>query len=122
MSQFDQALRLFEELDGLEDAFIEEGMLPDEDIVPARSRLARGRNLLAWLAGNRWGVAILSGILVVGLLTATIGLGNGNKNMEADDAPPLYEPNYGSADNRYDGDMMPDEVVGCDTDTAETET
>ena len=33
MSQYESALRLFEELDGLNDAFIEEGMLPDASVM-----------------------------------------------------------------------------------------
>lgn len=58
MSQFDSALRLFEELDGLDDAFIEEGMLPDASTgIPLRGRASRrgGKTPLAPLSQQRLG-------------------------------------------------------------------
>ena len=36
MSEFDASLRLFEAMDGLDDAFIQEGMLPDAAVLSDR--------------------------------------------------------------------------------------
>ena len=61
MSQYESALRLFEELDGLEDAFIEEGMLPDTAIgTPLRGRASRrkGKNPLIRFMNSGWAVAM----------------------------------------------------------------
>ena len=79
MSSFDEALRLFEELDGLADGFIEEGMLPDETARPIRRR-RYGEGLLARLANSGWGVAAICaavslGVVIAGVIMGTLSTG-----------------------------------------------
>ena len=64
MSQFDSTLRLFEAMDGLDDTFIEESMLPDGG-RPASVLRGRGnRNgLLSRFARSGWAVAILCAVV-----------------------------------------------------------
>ncbi len=96
MSQFDEALRLFEELDGLDDAFIEEGMLPDEAVKPARRRFtdSRSGNFFARLANSDWGVAILCAAVSLGVLTAIVRWGTADNDKAMGEAAPPDAPNY----------------------------
>lgn len=107
MSRYDQALRLFEEMDGLDDAFIEEAMLPDGNETPARPRFARGKHPFGRLAKSGWGAAAVCGAVVIGLLAASIGLGTNDSKMEADDAGQQNSPSYGPSDSREE-ELMPE--------------
>ena len=110
MSSYDEALRLFEELDGLDDAFIEEGMLPDEAVKPARRRLTghRGGNFFAWLASSGWGVAILCAVVSLSVLTAIVRWGTANSDKAMGEAAP-NSPNY-NAPAEDKEDCMPPET------------
>ena len=110
MSSYDEALRLFEELDGLDDAFIEEGMLPDEAVKPARRRLAghRGGNFFARLASSGWGVAILCAVVSLSVLTAIVRWGTANRDKAMGEAAP-NSPNY-NAPAEDKEDCMPPET------------
>lgn len=107
MSQFDSTLRLFEELDGLDDAFIEESMLPDTmALTPIRGRRTRrgGQNPLARFMNSGWGVAILCAVVSLGVLTAIVRLGIEDMNVGNSEAPGENRP-AGSVD-----DMLPSET------------
>lgn len=77
MSQYENALRLFEELDGLDDAFIEEGMLPDSALTPPlrgrRPHRKGGASILRFL-NSGWGVAMLCAVVSVSVLIALVRL------------------------------------------------
>lgn len=78
MSQFDSTLRLFEAMDGLDDAFIEEGMLPDASVSsPLRGRRAakERQNPLLRFMRSGWGVAVLCAVVSLTVLTAVVRLG-----------------------------------------------
>lgn len=78
MSQFDSSLRLFEAMDGLDDAFIEEGMLPDGGRPVSVLRGRGNRNgLLSRFARSGWAVAILCAVVSLSVLTAIVKLGMG---------------------------------------------
>ena len=105
----DEALRLFEALDGLDDGFIEEGMLPDEAEPKKRSRMLRALQSRGWVA------AVVCAVAVLGVLVGTSqgrGLMNGlmDGKAEAEDAlpgsPPTYEtPNEAPVKDKTDGDV-----------------
>ncbi len=97
MSQFDEALRLFEELDGLNDAFIEEGMLPDASAAPARRTRERGNNPFLRFANSGWGVAIICAVVSLGVLTAIVRLGVRSGNQAGDGIPPNAPDNHAPA-------------------------
>ena len=88
MSSFDEALRLFEELDGLEDGFIEEGMLPDETARPIRRR-RYGEGLLARLANSGWGVAAICAAVSLGVVVLLLRFGGLDAKNEGDSVHPL---------------------------------
>ena len=91
MSQFDEALRLFEEMDGLDDAFIEEGMLPDTSATPAARSRERGDNPFIRFANSGWGVAMICAFVSISVLVAIVRLGMGGN--EAGDAVRLPNQN-----------------------------
>ena len=87
MSEFDSSLRLFEAMDGLDDAFIQEGMLPDTAALSPVMR-QRGRNrdgLFARFARSGWAVAILCAVVSLSVLAAIVKLGI---KPPTGDAPP----------------------------------
>ena len=92
MSQYESALRLFEELDGLDDAFIEEGMLPDASVMtPIRGgRARRGDNIFSRFARSGWAVAMLCAVVSLSVLAAVIRLGI--KAPSGDMPPENIEP------------------------------
>ena len=103
-NSFDEALRLFEELDGLDDAYIEDGMLPDEVVKPSRRRW-HGWGTLSRFAESGWGVAILCAVVSLSAVVALARFGRGKSSMEADGVTPpgQQSPNYGTqAEDRYD--------------------
>ena len=78
MSQFDSTLRLFEAMDGLDDTFIEESMLPDGGRPASVLRGQGNRNgLLSRFARSGWAVAILCAVVSLSVLTAIVKLGIG---------------------------------------------
>ena len=78
MSQFDSTLRLFEAMDGLDDAFIEESMLPDSSRPTAILRGRGGRDgLFARFARSGWAVAALCAVVSLSVLVAIVKLGIG---------------------------------------------
>ena len=112
MSQFDSTLRLFEAMDGLDDTFIEESMLPDGG-RPASVLRGRGnRNgLLSRFARSGWAVAILCAVVSLSVLTAIVKLGIGAP--AGDSQPPQ---NQGPANQVTDTlpsetDELPQEAV-----------
>ena len=92
MSQYESALRLFEELDGLDDAFIEEGMLPDASVMsPIRGgRARRSDNIFARFARSGWAVAMLCAVVSLSVLAAVVRLGI--KAPSGDMPPENIEP------------------------------
>ena len=94
MSVYEETLRLFEEMDGLDDSFIEESMLPDQ-IPTSKKKL----HFLSAFLGSGLGVAILCAVVSVGLLVALIQAGlldgslSGNMSPGAD-APAGNHPDY----------------------------
>lgn len=100
---FDGSLRLFEEMDGLADSFIEEAMLPDS--LPQAPAKSKGRFFRFLSSGV--GVAILCGVVSVGILTALIHMGLSGGNMAGDLHPPQQNP---PADN-IPSDFATDEPV-----------
>ena len=85
MTVYDEALRLFEELDGLDDAFIEEGIIPDE---PAAPRPGRGLTVFFRRMGSGEWAAVIGGILAVGALYALIRWGALDSSLKSEDASP----------------------------------
>ena len=64
MSRFDSSLLLFEAMDGLDDAFIQEGMLPETAVsAPIRGKGRRRDNILTRFARSGWAVAILCAVV-----------------------------------------------------------
>lgn len=119
MSRYDEALRLFEELDGLEDTFIEEGMLPDEAAQPTRRR-RREAGLLSRMANSGWGVAAICAAVSLGVVVLLMRFGGiaDNKSM-ADGAHPS-EPNKGEySGNIFDGEK---DNVSAETEAEAEET
>ena len=107
MSQFDSALRLFEELDGLDDAFIEEGMLPDTAIAtPLRGKGShrKGKNPLIRFMNSGWGVAMLCVIVSVSVLAAVVKLGL------KDPAGNLNPPGENLPNDGFTGETLPSET------------
>ena len=107
MSQFDEALRLFEELDGLNDAFIEEGMLPDTASTPARRSRERGNNPFIRFANSGWGVAIICAVVSLSVLTAIVRLGVGRGNQSTDVMPPNQNQPAGTLPGDQEGSTEP---------------
>ena len=107
MSRMDEALRLFEELDGLNDAFIEEGMLPDAAVTPARRSRERGNNPFARFANSGWGVAILCAVVSLSVLTAIVRLGVGRGNEATDIMPPNQNQPVGTLPGDQEGGTEP---------------
>lgn len=95
MSRMDEALRLFEEMDGLDDAFIEEGMLPDTEGAPVRRSREGGNNPFVRFVSSGWGVAILCVMVSLGVLTAIVRLGV-DGNQSNDMTPPNQNAPAGS--------------------------
>ena len=78
MSEFDASLRLFEAMDGLDDAFIQEGMLPDAAVLsPAVRGRRRENSLFTRFARSGWAVAILCTVVSLSVLAAVVKLGMG---------------------------------------------
>lgn len=107
MSRMDEALRLFEELDGLNDTFIEEGMLPDSAVTPARRSRERGNNPFIRFANSGWGVAILCAVVSLSVLTAIVRLGVGRGNEATDIMPPNQERPMGTVQEDQEGGTEP---------------
>ena len=124
-NRYDEALRLFEELDGLDDAFIEEGMLPDESahVTPVRRRM--GNRLVRW-ANSGWGVAMLCVLVSMSLLVAAIHFGIDANHKGAEDAAPPMSPGYDAeeeGDNKWNGDgIVKDEAPAETEETTSPET
>lgn len=106
MSQYESALRLFEELDGLDDAFIQEGMLPDTAVMtPIRGgKIRRGGSLLARFGRSGWAVAMLCAVVSLSVLVAVVRLGL--KDPAGNTDPPGENlPNDG-----FTGETLPSET------------
>ena len=119
MSKFDSALRLFEELDGLDDAFIEEGMLPDTaTMTPLRGRGSRNtrRNPLLRFLNSGWGVAMLCAVVSISVLVAVVKLGL--KDPAGDLIPP---PGENVPNNGMTSETLPSETDEMPTLPAESE-
>ncbi len=101
MSRYDEALRLFEELDGLEDTFIEEGMLPDEEARPIRRRRS-GESWLARLAGSGWGVAAICAAVSVSVVVLLMRFGGVRTKNEGDAAMPMAPGQENNGGNIFD--------------------
>lgn len=105
MSQFDSSLLLFEAMDGLDDAFIQEGMLPDTAVsAPIRGKGRRGDNVLARFARSGWAVAILCAVVSLSVLAAVVKLGI---NPPSGDLQP---PANGSTEDGFTGETLPSET------------
>ena len=106
MSQYESALRLFEELDGLDDAFIEEGMLPDASVMsPVRGgRARRGNNIFARFARSGWAVAMLCAVVSLSVLAAVVRLGL------KDPAGNLDPPGENLPNDGFTGETLPSET------------
>ena len=123
-NEFDEALRLFEELDGLDDAFIEEGMLPDEFVETSP---VKRPNPLIRFANSGWGVAMLCVLVSMSVLLAVIHFGidanrKGSEDAAPDAAPPAF-PGYDAeeeGDHEWKGDDPVDDPVRDEV-PAETE-
>ena len=117
MSQYESALRLFEELDGLDDTFIEEGILPDTAVMtPIRGGKARhGDSLLARFARSGWAVAMLCAVVSLSVLAAVVRLGL------KDPAGDLNPPGENLPNNGFTGDTLPSETDELPTLPAESE-
>ena len=95
MSEFDVSLRLFEAMDGLDDTFIQEGMLPDSSRPTAILRGRGGRDgIFARFARSGWAVAVLCTVVSLSVLAAVVKLG---LNGPAGDLPPENMDPAGSA-------------------------
>ena len=95
MSEFDASLRLFEAMDGLDDTFIQEGMLPDSSRPTAILRGRGGRDgIFARFARSGWAVAVLCTVVSLSVLAAVVKLG---LNGPAGDLPPENMDPAGSA-------------------------
>ena len=95
MSEFDATLRLFEAMDGLDDAFIQEGMLPDAAVLsPAVRGRRRENGLFTRFARSGWAVAVLCTVVSLSVLAAVVKLG---LNGPVGDLPPENMDPAGSA-------------------------
>ena len=118
MSQYESALRLFEELDGLEDAFIEEGMLPDTAIgTPLRGKAfhRKGKNSLIRFMNSGWGVAMLCAVVSISVLAAVVKLGL------KDPAGDLNPPGENVPNDGFTGETLPSETDELPTLPAESD-
>ena len=103
MSQFDSTLRLFEAMDGLDDAFITESMLPDSGSPASLLRGRGNRNgLLSRFARSGWAVAMLCAVVSLSVLVAIVKLG---LNGPAGNLPPENMDPAGSV-----SDTLPSET------------
>ena len=103
MSQFDSTLRLFEAMDGLDDAFIAESMLPDSGSPASLLRGRGNRNgLLSRFARSGWAVAMLCAVVSLSVLVAIVKLG---LNGPAGNLPPENMDPAGSV-----SDTLPSET------------
>ncbi len=119
MSQYESALRLFEELDGLNDAFIEESMLPDAAVMsPLRGRASHrgGTNPLIRFFNSGWGVAMLCAVVSVSVLLAVVKLGMQDPAGNLNPPPGNNVPNNGMT-----GETLPSETDELPTLPAENE-
>ena len=89
MSTYEGSLRLFEELDGLADEFIEESMLPDGNLTSPARRKPKG-GLWRFLTGGA-GVAILCAAVSLGILTALIHVGLSGDGSMGNMSPPQQD-------------------------------
>lgn len=104
MNAFDSSLRLFEELDGLADSFIEESMLPDESLAsPPKIRRKTAGGILRFLSSGA-GVAILCTVVSLGLLAALVQLGMMGDNMHGNMSPPQQDNPAGNSPTDYETD------------------
>ena len=95
MSEFDASLRLFEAMDGLDDTFIQEGMLPDAAVLsPAVRGRRRENSLFTRFARSGWAVAVLCTVVSLSVLAAVVKLG---LNGPVGDLPPENMDPAGSA-------------------------
>lgn len=113
MNRADEALRLFEALDGLDDVLIEEGMLPDESTGPAGVVRARKRPLatLGRMANSGWGVAVICLFVAVGVLAAMIRFGGMDSGSMAPEDVPNNSPGGTQADVATDMNAPDEEPV-----------
>ena len=107
MSRMDEALRLFEELDGLNDSFIEEGMLPDTAAASGRRSRKGGDNPFIRFANSGWGVAIICAVVSLSVLTAIVRLGVGRGNEAPDIKPPNQNRPMGTVNEDHEGGTEP---------------
>lgn len=94
MSEFDRSLRLFQELDGLDDSFIEAGMLPDtQTLSVGRGKHRSSQSPLLRFLNSGWGVAILCAVVSLSVLTATVrwGLNGGTEDAPSAGHSPSQE-------------------------------
>lgn len=90
MSEFDSTLRLFEAMDGLDDTFIQESMLPDTATLSAVRGRSRSRNgVFSRFARSGWAVAMLCAVVSVSVLVAIVKLGL--KDPSGDIQPPAND-------------------------------
>ena len=105
MSRFDSSLLLFEAMDGLDDAFIQEGMLPETAVsAPICGKGRRRDNALARFARSGWAVAILCAVVSLSVLAAVVKLGI--KAPSGD----LQPPANGSTEDGFTGETLPSET------------
>ena len=107
MSQYESALRLFEELDGLDDAFIEESMLSDASVMsPIRGGKSRrkGSSPLLRFMSSGWAVAMLCAVVSLSVLAAVVKLGI--KAPSGDLQPPANS----SPEDGFTGETLPSET------------
>lgn len=110
MSQYESSLRLFEELDGLDDAFIEESLLPDKGaLTPIRGRKPRGKVLRRMMErmNSGWGVAVICALVSVGVLAVMIRWGLGNFDVGNTPAPDNMGPAGSAHETVSPEDAMP---------------
>lgn len=114
MSSMDKALDLFEALDGLDDALIEEGMLPDSTAgIPRRGR--KKETVFTRFARSGWGVATISVAVSLVVLMAIVRVGQGDFAPSAgEDAPDAPNMSPGNPEQEMPmgtiGDMAPGET------------
>lgn len=92
-------------MDGLDDAFIQEGMLPDTAVTtPIRGKGRRRDNILARFARSGWAVAILCAVVSLSVLAAVVKLGI--KAPSGDLQPPANN----SPEDGFTGETLPSET------------
>jgi hypothetical protein len=107
MSRFYSSLLLFEAMDGLDDAFIQEGMLPDTAVMtPIRGGKTRrkGSKPLLRFMNSGWAVAMLCAVVSLSVLVAVVRLGL------KDPAGNLDPPGENLPNDGFTGETLPSET------------